>query len=92
MTPRLLLVAVLTAAAAPSSVSAMDLADLRQSCQEESKRRFKGPRRMKPEVYRLVVERRQAFVRNCMSEGGPSVERTATVARAEKGFAPEGAR
>jgi hypothetical protein len=75
------LVPVLAVLVSPVDAFGLDLADLRTACQQESKRRFKGRGKMKPDVYRLVVERRTAFVQSCMSEGPRAVERTASVPR-----------
>lgn len=83
MKPSVFLVPLLAALASPIDAAALDLADLRATCQEESKRRFKGRASMKPDVYGLVIERRKAFVQTCMSEGPRRVERTASIPRAE---------
>jgi hypothetical protein len=79
MAPKFFLFLALVALCTSSPASALDMAELRVTCQEESKRRFKGPRRMKPEMYQLVLERRKAHVRTCMSEGLGPAERTASV-------------
>ena len=52
------------------------LAELRPACQDESRKLFKGPRRMDPDLYKRVVERRQLYVRSCIDSGPQDVELT----------------
>ncbi len=52
------------------------LAELRLACQDESRKLFKGPRRMDPDLYKRVVERRQLYVRSCIDSGPQDVELT----------------
>ena len=52
------------------------LPQLRLACQDESRKLFKGPRRMDPDLYKRVVERRQLYVRNCIDSEPQDVELT----------------
>ena len=70
----------------PTSAQAglLTLPDLRLACQEESRKRFTGPSRMDPSLYKRVVERRQLYVRNCMdvASTGPALPSSAMSATA----------
>jgi hypothetical protein len=57
-------------------VSRPALPELRLACQDESRKLFKGPRRMDPDLYKRVVERRQLYVRDCMGTGPRDIELT----------------
>ena len=52
------------------------LPELRLACQDESRKIFKGPRRMDPDLYKRMVERRQLYVRNCIDSEPQDVELT----------------
>jgi hypothetical protein len=53
------------------------LPELRLACQEKSRKLFKGPRRMDPDLYKRVVERRLVYVRDCMDDESQKVEEAA---------------
>jgi len=78
--PKLAFVVLVAALAASSSARAADLPDQRLACQEEARRSIKGPTRVDQELYLRVVERRQLFVRDCMTLGPRDIEQTGSVA------------
>ena len=71
---------VLAAALAASAGARADASpDRRLVCQEESRRHFSGPKRIDPELYRRVIERRQFYIRNCMVNAPQDVEQTGSI-------------
>ena len=72
----ILALAVCAALTAPSAGQGAESPAQRLGCQEEARRRIKGPLRIDVELYRRVVERRQAYVQECMANGLRNVEQT----------------
>ena len=58
---------------------AADLPEQRLACQQESRRHISGPRRLDAELYRRVIERRQLYVLNCMTNGPRDVGQTGSL-------------
>ena len=78
--PKLALAALVLSLAATSDAGADDLSAQRLVCQQEARQHIKGPRRADLEIYRLSVERRQTYVRDCMETGPRDVEETGSLA------------
>jgi hypothetical protein len=67
MRPMLSILGLATGLISLSSLSAIDLSQRRLDCNHESRRDVMGPRRVDVDLYRLVVERRLLYVRDCMA-------------------------
>ena len=80
MRPKLVTVAFAAALAALSGARAAELPEQRLTCQGEARRNIRGPRRVDVDLYRRIVERRNVYVENCMSNGSQDVEQTGTIA------------
>ena len=76
----LALVALAVALAASGSARADDPPRQRVTCQEEARRSIKGPKHIDQELYGRVMERRQSFIRDCMTLGPRDVEQTGSIA------------
>jgi hypothetical protein len=63
----LVILGLATGLASLSGFSAIDLSERRLDCNHESRRNVMGPRRVDVDLYRLVVERRLLYVRDCMA-------------------------
>jgi len=51
----------------------------RFACQAESRRRFKGPRRVDAGLYARVVERRHVYFVDCMATEAQDVQQTGSI-------------
>ena len=77
--PKFVLFALVLVLAIPSGASGADLPGQRFVCQQEARQHIRGPRQVDLDLYRRSVERRQIYVRDCMSSGPRDVEETGSV-------------
>ena len=76
---RLAIVGLATGLAALSGTREGDSAELRLGCHQEARRNVRGPQRIDVGLYRIVVARRQLYVRDCMANGSQDVEQTGSI-------------
>jgi hypothetical protein len=60
-------------------VRAADLPEQSLACQEESRRQITGPRRVDPDLYRRMVDRRRLYLLKCMVAGPLDIEQTGSI-------------
>ena len=77
--PMLTIAILAVALAASTGARAADGPEQRLACQEESRRQITGPRRVDPELYRRVVDRRRLYVQECMGAGPRDIEQTGSI-------------
>jgi hypothetical protein len=76
---KLAIVALAAGLTALSGTRVVDSAELRVECHQEARRSIGGPQRIDVGLYRIVVARRQLYVRDCMANGSQDVEQTGSI-------------
>ena len=61
-----------------SGTRVVDRPEQRLDCNQESRQHIKGPRTTDLTLYKLIIERRQLYVRDCMLNA-PDIEETSSI-------------
>ena len=77
--PEFAIIALAAGLAISSAARADDPPERRLACQEESRRNIRGPRRIDLDLYKRVIERRQLYIQDCMTNGLRDVEQTGSI-------------